>query len=284
MTLSQIKDTILTYLDSNMTYQPGQQTEHGDTDFILYTLQESPYGYSVHYATIATMMLRYYGIPARYCEGYYVSGDEAATYAAGQTVTFTEAKSHAWTEYYLAGVGWLPFEVTPGYVDKEELEGEGLGGGGRTYMPPQHQPEETPEENPTDENRTVPVFRVWWLLAALGCLLLVLAALLAARRLRLRRRLAEIAAAEDKAAIALRFAYAAWLMGYAGATPETLAAVGLDYAAARRLQLEALYSQHTMAPAQRQWMDDYAAQVLAHCQNRWKRLQRWYYHWIKCLY
>lgn len=284
MTLSQIKDTILTYLDSNMTYQPGRQTENGDTDFILYTLRESPYGYSVHYATIATMMLRYYGIPARYCEGYYVSGDEAATYAAGQTVTFTEAKSHAWTEYYLAGVGWLPFEVTPGYVDKEELEGEGLGGGGRTYMPPQHQPEETPEENPTDENRTVPVFRVWWLLAALGCLLLVLAALLAARRLRLRRRLAEIAAAEDKAAIALRFAYAAWLMGYAGATPENLAAAGLDYAAARRLQLEALYSQHTMDPAQRQWMDDYAAQVLAHCQNRWKRLQRWYYHWIKCLY
>lgn len=136
MTLSQIKDTILTYLDSNMTYQPGRQTENGDTDFILYTLQESPYGYSVHYATIATMMLRYYGIPARYCEGYYVSGDEAATYAAGQTVTFTEAKSHAWTEYYLAGVGWLPFEVTPGYVDKEELEGEGLGGGGRTYMAP----------------------------------------------------------------------------------------------------------------------------------------------------
>ena len=73
-------------------------------------------------------------------------------------------------------------------------------------------------------------------------------------------------------------------MGYAGATPETLAAAGLDYAAARRLQLEALYSQHTMDPAQRQWMDDYAAQVLAHCQNRWKRLQRWYYHWIKCLY
>ena len=118
----------------------------------------------------------------------------------------------------------------------------------------------------------------------LGCLLLVLAALLAARRLRLRRRLAEIAAAEDKAAIALRFAYAAWLMGYAGATAETLAAAGLDYAAARRMQLEALYSQHTMDPAQRQWMDDYAAQVLAHCQNRWKRLQRWYYHWIKCLY
>lgn len=106
--------------------------------------------------------------------------------------------------------------MTPGYVDKEELEGEGLGGGGRTYMPPQHQPEETPEENPTDENRTVPVFRVWWLLAALGCLLLVLAALLAARRLRLRRRLAEIAAAEDKAAIALRFAYAAWLMATPG--------------------------------------------------------------------
>lgn len=36
-------------------------------------------GYSVHYATAAVLMLRYCGVPARYAEGYYLSGQDAAS-------------------------------------------------------------------------------------------------------------------------------------------------------------------------------------------------------------
>ena len=54
-------------------------------------------------------------------EGYFLSAEEAKDLAPGQTVTLDESHAHAWTEYYLEGVGWVPFEVTPGYRDDEEL-------------------------------------------------------------------------------------------------------------------------------------------------------------------
>lgn len=279
MTLSEIKDTILNYLESHLTYQPSVVTENGDTDFVLYTLLESPYGYSVHYATIATMIFRYYGIPARYCEGYFLSGEQAAMYEPGETITLDETFSHAWPEYYLQGVGWMPFEVTPGYVDKEELEGEGLGGTGRTYMAPQHEPEQTPEDTTQTQHHAIAAFSIWWLVALLGAVLVFFAVLLCLRRTRLRRALRRIAAAEDKTAIALRYGYAAWLMRYGGQSEATD-----DYTTARQLQLEALYSTHPMTAEQREWMDTFAAQVLAQCCRTWNRRQRWYYHWIKCLY
>ena len=39
----------------------------------------------------------------------------------GETITLTEENAHAWAEYYVSGVGFVPFEVTPGYIDDEEL-------------------------------------------------------------------------------------------------------------------------------------------------------------------
>lgn len=40
-------------------------------DFVLNFLDGTRKGYSVHYATAAAMMFRYYGIPARYVEGFW---------------------------------------------------------------------------------------------------------------------------------------------------------------------------------------------------------------------
>ena len=56
-----------------------------------------------------------------YRQGASVSGgDIAAAMAPGGTLTLTEQSSHAWTEYYLDGVGWLPFDAAPGYTDLVE--------------------------------------------------------------------------------------------------------------------------------------------------------------------
>mgnify|MGYP000240144033 FL=1 len=46
---------------------------------------------------------------------------EAAEYGENTVITLDENHAHAWAEYYLDGVGWIPFEVTPGYID-DELE------------------------------------------------------------------------------------------------------------------------------------------------------------------
>lgn len=280
--LSQCKDEILRCLEETMTYQPYIPTENGKVDFASYTLQSSQMGYSVHYATLATLMLRYYGIPARYCEGYFLSAEQASRYSGDQTIVLDETYAHAWTEYYLDGVGWLPFEVTPGYVDKEELQGEGLGGeGSRTDTSPQHLPDLPQPQSEEPEGQLPSLDILLYLLMGL-LLLLVLATLvlLLRRRLRLRRCLRAMAEADDRTAIAGWFAYGCWLLHWAGLCSQTAP----DYDAVRRLQLEALYSDHVMTAQQRQQAERFADAALKRCKSQWNWLYRLYYRWIKCLY
>lgn len=89
-------------------------------DFVLSFLDGAQTGYDVHYASAAAMMFRYYGIPARYAEGFLVTKDDASRLQPGETLTLNGTSGHAWVEYYQDGVGWLPFEVTPGYLSAME--------------------------------------------------------------------------------------------------------------------------------------------------------------------
>ena len=54
------------------------------------------------------LLARAEGIPARYVQGFCVPVQE------GETAVFSNM-AHAWPEAYLEGVGWVPFEPTPGY-------------------------------------------------------------------------------------------------------------------------------------------------------------------------
>ena len=111
-------------------------------------------GYSIHYATLATLMYRYYGVPARYVEGY------RCDLKAG-TNKVTAKDAHAWVEVYRYGMGWVPIDVTPGFYEEGdssemEMQSESMApnaGGGSdqeatTEQPkPQEQPEEEEEES-----------------------------------------------------------------------------------------------------------------------------------------
>ena len=107
------KERAVQILDDTVTYNDQVSTANGPVDFASYFLTQSKTGYDVHYATAATLLLRYYGVPARYVEGYVIDVDDAS---AG-SVELTERDAHAWCEYYLDGVGWLVFEPSPGYRD-----------------------------------------------------------------------------------------------------------------------------------------------------------------------
>jgi len=74
-------------------------------------------GYEIHFATLATLLLREAGIPARYVEGYYLSAQDTGIYSKMKSVTFDlpDSSAHAWAEVYEDGIGWLPVEVTPGF-------------------------------------------------------------------------------------------------------------------------------------------------------------------------
>ncbi|MCI8514349.1 MAG: transglutaminase domain-containing protein [Lachnospiraceae bacterium] len=120
------------------TYAPGVVPE--GEDLILWFLTENEKGYCTHFASAGVMLFRMLGIPARYCEGYKVMGN------GRQTIEVKNRNAHAWVEIYRTGLGWIPVEVTPGYIGQTPEEG------------PLSEPETEPEEEPESESGTgVPI-------------------------------------------------------------------------------------------------------------------------------
>ena len=54
----------------------------------------------------------YYGIPARYVEGYLITPQDVEGKQAGDTIEIPGTNGHAWTEIYVDGLGWIPLEMT----------------------------------------------------------------------------------------------------------------------------------------------------------------------------
>lgn len=99
-------------------YNTNPPITPSDDNFLERFVLESQSGYCTYFATAMTLMCRSVGIPARYVQGFVVRGD-------GQTeVTVSDSDSHAWTEIYIEGVGWCPFEPTPGYSELRYAEVE----------------------------------------------------------------------------------------------------------------------------------------------------------------
>ena len=107
MTTTQAKAAVLAWLSQSVSYRQGASVSGGDIAAAMASGGQQ--GSDIHYATLAALLLRCCGIPARYAEGYVVTRQQAEAMAPGGTLTLTEQSSHAWTEYYLDGVGWLPF-------------------------------------------------------------------------------------------------------------------------------------------------------------------------------
>lgn len=93
------------------TLMPGELPDEimNGTDFLDYFLLQSKAGYCSHFATAFALLARAEGIPARYVQGFCVplEGNE-------ETVVYSDM-AHAWPEVYLDGIGWIPYEPTPGY-------------------------------------------------------------------------------------------------------------------------------------------------------------------------
>ena len=109
------EQTIANVQEHLTTISYNEKTSKADTEFIQFLLEESKEGYSVHYATLATLLFRAYGIPARYVEGYILTNEDVSE---RKEITVTSDSRHAWTEIYIDWIGWVPVEVTPGYAEK----------------------------------------------------------------------------------------------------------------------------------------------------------------------
>lgn len=127
--VAQIKN----YYQENIPYtlRPGMTPRK--EDFINYFLTGNRKGYCAHFASAATLIFRYLGIPARYVEGYavdysqilegslvpemqyedYYDGYSELGKTALVEVELTDANAHAWVEIYDETEGWKVVEVTP---------------------------------------------------------------------------------------------------------------------------------------------------------------------------
>ncbi len=127
------------YFRENFTYSMSPGSTPYKEDYIQYFLEKQKRGFCAHFASAATMLLRSYGIPARYVEGYAVSSSDVAEgevldepieewftgenplgQSAVVKVNVLDANAHAWVEVYKNGFGWVPYEFTPPSDDEEE--------------------------------------------------------------------------------------------------------------------------------------------------------------------
>ena len=127
------------------TRTPGEAT--GPGDIVEEFLFSRHAGYCQQFASAATLLLRLYGVPARYASGYAAparlfhsglpaaaadAGDQGGGADAGEQndgapggdgqsgdapggyqATLSDLQQHAWVEVFVSGVGWVPVEVTP---------------------------------------------------------------------------------------------------------------------------------------------------------------------------
>ncbi len=139
-TEEEIAYQIVNYFNSNYSYTLRPGFYYGNPDYISHFLLESKKGYCMHFASSATMLFRYMGIPARFVEGYaftyanvlddgfLVEGAEYSDYydgynALGETalieVEIPDASAHAWVEIYVEGAGWVVVDPTPAAAGEE---------------------------------------------------------------------------------------------------------------------------------------------------------------------
>ncbi len=303
ITTTQAKREIVKFLTETMNYRENTVTVNGEKDFLSYVLEVSKEGYSVHFATLATLMLRYCGIPARYVEGYVVTPSQAEALADGETLTLTQYNTHAWTEYYLDGVGWLPFDATPGYTDilVYELPEEGTpteDSEGIFQPPIKDDPTENPQKPPNTEQEVPNQSQQVYVREAVTMLLLIVLILILALilrtvllRYRLRKRRERFYGQDYRLSTAAVLCYMLELLGLkdasAGSRHLSEAAAVLLNGNPAVTQLSALidevwYSGHPITENHRQQAFLWMREAMAVWKRKTPPLKRFYQRFIRC--
>lgn len=163
------------WLEKNIVYTEKLNAKGGD---FLKNFIKNKKGYDVHYASAATVMFRYYGIPARYVEGYLITPDDVKGLSEKSVINITNKNKHAWTEIYIDTLGWVPLEVTPEYYGL--MEDPDLTKGLEDISVTKPEPDKTNastqyekiQEKGAEDNTAIPWLKV--LLVLLSLLLLVI--------------------------------------------------------------------------------------------------------------
>ena len=265
------------YLASIAEYDPDTPATPEGEDYVTYFLTESRRGYCMHFASAATLLLRWIGVPARYVTGY------VADVPASGHARVPDSAAHAWVEVYIDGYGWEPVEVTPAYAGSTPGHSGGTAEAEPTPSPTpapeaSRAPAETPAPAPTapqagdpaeEGEAGAPARLLTGLLAAAALLLALPLRRWAVLRLRARRLRGPDA---GRAAIAA-YRYCKRLEPWGAAMPEAVA----------ELAKKARFSNHTLT---RDEGDRAAEAALAAARTAYRALPGWkrlVFRWVLAL-
>ena len=296
-TPAQAQECVLAFLDRCFPEEGEQNT----IPLPLKTLAGSTY----QRATVTVMTLRYYGIPARYAEGYVITEAMAAEATDGESIDVTASHAGTWAEVYQDGIGWIPMDLTPGVEKLPVGTGEGDGDGpGASKIPEEgeelEEPQEEQEQAEPDGGYTVSLPKVvlWGGLTGLMTILLLVIALLVRRHLLLKKKNSRFEQEEPKEAVAWIFTDAALLLSEMGIhrgngsmtdLEETVRrrfgeAYGDVYKTAVQLNGRALFSSREMTEEERACVKAFRESTLQHLKSGKKWYQKLWMQWILCLY
>ncbi|MFC3998126.1 DUF3488 and transglutaminase-like domain-containing protein [Nocardiopsis sediminis] len=180
------------YLRTGYTFDPEAPGGHGLADLgrlLVEPGQQGGGGTSEQFASAFAVLARAAGLPSRVAVGF-----DSGTQSADGEFTVATGDAIAWGEVYFDGVGWVPFDVTPGGREGGGDPGEPSAPAGTEDGPGpvSEEPESAPHDiaspvRPDDSGAVAPA-----LVAGVAAALVVLAVVIvAALRLgRSRRRLA----------------------------------------------------------------------------------------------
>ena len=280
----------------------------GSGDIAL-PLADTADGTTYQYATVAALALRYYGIPARYVEGYTVKTTE------NEPTSVDASAAGAWVEVYQDGIGWLPLALTPGLEDlsAEQTESgikpvgagkEGNGDGprvteGQELEQDNAEPDNSEDNTPDGGQRTGLLHKpAFWIILIAALLLLLLAAVFIRHAVILKKRNETFTQEDPSAAAACLFTDCAALlaaMGFKRGTGSMLelcetakTQLGEEYAAKLHdmtmYNAQALFSSRAISPeplAEMRAFHDATLENLKTHTNWPKKLRL---KWLNCLY
>lgn len=304
------KEIILSQLNKEIKYSEEVRRYSGESDFIEELFDIGKSGYSVHYATAATLMFRYLGIPARYVEGYLITPDMVKSADGKDMMIINDNSAHAWTEYYQDGVGWIPFETTPPYMDiMEKPQSLGSSGSGGTMgeeamaglalemNKDNYEPQEDKKEEEAPQISWEKIISLALIIIVIIIVVVTILHLLGRRR-KLKELNASFYAADVKTGMINIFTYVLRLNDALGIKRENCSIyvyedkiknlLGNDMALAYRevavAYQKAAYGNLPMTEDERSSMLEYKDRTVLEINNKLKLRERLYFKWIKCLY
>ena len=276
---------------------------------IALPLTDTVDGTTYQYATVAALALRYYGIPARYVEGYTVKAAE------NEPTSVDASAAGAWVEVFQDGVGWLPLALTPGLEDlsAEQTESgikpvgagkEGNGDGprvteGQELEQDDAEPDNSEDNTPDGGQRTGLLHKpAFWIILVAALLLLLLAAIIIRHEVILKKRNEAFTQEDQSAAAACLFTDCAALlaaMGFKRGTGSMLelcetakTQLGEEYAAKLHdmtmYNAQALFSSRAISPEQLTEMRAFHDTTMENLKTRCKPLRKLRLKWLNCLY